>query len=157
MTDVIFTVGNDMRADDGAGPLLASLLETDPAPGWVAIDGGCAPENHLHWVRAQAPGRVLIVDAADMGLAAGEIRRIDESCVADRFLITTHAMPLAFLIASLRETVPDIVFLGIQPRDVTFWGPMTPAVRQGVEGLHRALRAGVDIGAYLPVGVEAEA
>lgn len=148
MTSVIFTVGNDMRADDGAGPLLATRLEAEPAPGWEVIDGGASPENHTHRIRALSPERVVIVDAADMGLAPGEVRRIDEDCVAEHFLITTHAIPLNFLIASLRETVPDIVFLGIQPREIVFMAPMTAEVRRGVEALHRDLVDGVDIDTY---------
>lgn len=145
MTRVIFTVGNDMRADDGAGPLLAQLLEAEPAPGWEVVDGGDSPENHTHHVRALSPETVVIVDAADMGLPPGEVRRIDEDCVAQHFLITTHAIPLNFLIASLRETVPDIAFLGIQPREIVFMAPMTADVRQGVEALHRRLVDGLDI------------
>ncbi len=152
MTNVVFTVGNDMRADDGAGPLLATLLDAEPAPGWEVIDGGASPENHLHRIRALSPGRVLIVDAADMGLAPGAVCRIDEDCVAEHFLITTHAIPLNFLIASLRETVSDIVFLGIQPKELVFLGAMTPEVRRGVETLHRTLVEGDGIDRYPPVG-----
>ncbi|HXP97512.1 MAG TPA: hydrogenase maturation peptidase HycI [Telmatospirillum sp.] len=152
MTNVIFTVGNDMRADDGAGPLLAALLDAEPAPGWEVIDGGASPENHIHQVRACNPDRVLIVDAADMQLPPGAIRLLDEDCVADHFLITTHAIPLNFLIASLRETIPEIVFLGIQPQDVVFLGMMTPGVRLGVEALHRKLVQGGGINDYAPIG-----
>jgi len=139
MTDVVFTVGNSLRGDDGAGPLLAELLEAEPAPGWAVVDGGDAPENCLHHVRALSPRRVLIVDAAQMGLAPGEIRLIDEDCVADQFLITTHAIPLSFLIQSLRETVPEIAFLGIQPGQLDFYEPLSPQVRQAVVALHRDL------------------
>ena len=39
---VILTVGNSLMGDDGAGPLLAELLESEPAPGWAVIDGGSA-------------------------------------------------------------------------------------------------------------------
>lgn len=144
MTDVVLTVGNTLMGDDGAGPLLADLLETSPALGWSVIDGGSAPENVTHLVRASGPDRVLLVDAADMGLAAGEIRRIDPALVADRFLIDTHAIPLDFLIASLRESVREVVFVGVQPARVAFYEDMTPAVRAAVVDLHRRLRAGED-------------
>lgn len=152
MTDVVFTVGNDMRADDGAGPLLAALLAENPVPGWEAVDGGAAPENCTHRVRALEPARVLVVDAADMGLAPGTVRVIGEDRVASHFLITTHAIPLNFLIASLRETIPEIAFLGIQPRDTTFLAPMTPEVRKGVEAIHRALRSGAGADCFPPLG-----
>jgi len=56
------------------------------------------------------------------------------------------------LIASLRETIPEIVFLGIQPQDVVFLGKMTPEVRLGVETLHRNLVQGLGIDDYAPIG-----
>lgn len=148
MTGVILTVGNSLMGDDGAGPLLAELLEGTPVPGWEVIDGGAAPENVMHAVRARRPERVLVVDAADMSLSPGEIRRIGETDVADQFLITTHAIPLNLLIASLRETVPDITFLGIQPACIEFYEDMTPQVRAAVADLHRQLARGADPAAW---------
>ncbi|KIZ43167.1 MULTISPECIES: hydrogenase maturation peptidase HycI [Rhodopseudomonas] len=139
MTGVIFTVGNSLMGDDGAGPLLAELLEANPAAGWSVIDGGATPENVMHCVRAENPDRVLLIDAADMQLPPGTVCRIEEADVAKQFLITTHAIPLDILIASLRETVPLVTFVGIQPAVVTFYGEMTPSVKAGVEGLHRSL------------------
>lgn len=144
MTDMVLTVGNTLMGDDGAGPLLADLLETTPAAGWSVIDGGSAPENVTHLVRAARPDRVLLVDAAEMGLAPGSVRRIDPGLVADRFLIDTHAIPLDFLVASLRESVREVVFVGVQPARVAFYEDMTPAVRSAVAELHRGLVAGED-------------
>ncbi|MDR3535822.1 MAG: hydrogenase maturation peptidase HycI [Acetobacteraceae bacterium] len=142
MSGVVFTVGNSLRGDDGAGPLLATLLEASPAEGWTLVDGEASPENHTHRVRALTPDRVLIVDAADMELAPGEVRLLDEDCVAEHFLVTTHAIPLNFLIASLRETVPEIIFLGVQPKDTAFCNPLTPEVRRAVEMIHQRLVQG---------------
>lgn len=151
MTDIVFTVGNSLMGDDGAGPLLAEKLEREPAAGWQVIDGGSAPENVMHAVRAAAPDRVLLVDAAEMGLPPGSIRRIDPGMVADRFLIDTHAIPLDFLIASLGETVGEVIFVGIQPARVAFYEDMTPAVTAAVGHLHRGLAGGLDPALLPPV------
>ena len=141
---VILTVGNSLMGDDGAGPLLAELLESEPAPRWVVIDGGSAPENVIHAVRAARPGRVLLLDAARMQLEPGAVRRIDEADISRQFLINTHVLPLDMLIASLRETVPHVTFVGIQPARVEFFAEMTPAVRDAVVRLHRRLVDGDD-------------
>jgi hydrogenase 3 maturation protease len=151
VTDIVLTVGNDLMGDDGAGPLLAARLEADPAPGWAVIDGGATPENVMHTVRAAAPGRVLLVDAADMGLPPGSIRRIDPGQVADRFLIDTHAIPLDYLVASLGETVGEVIFVGIQPARVAFYEDMTAPVRAAVEDFHGRLKAGADPADFPPV------
>jgi hydrogenase 3 maturation protease len=141
---VVFTVGNSLRGDDGAGPLLAELLAAEPAPDWVVIDGGSAPENLVHAVRAELPQRVLLLDTAQMQLEPGAVRRIDEADIARQFLFTTHVIPLDLLIASLRETIPRVTFVGIQPAHVAFFGEMTPAVRNAIARLHRSLVEGDD-------------
>ncbi|AWK85661.1 hydrogenase maturation peptidase HycI [Azospirillum thermophilum] len=152
MTDVVFTVGNVLRGDDGAGPLLAQLLDEEPAPGWTVVDGADVPENHTHHIRALAPRRLLIVDAADMELAPGEVRLIDQDSVAEQFLVTTHAIPLNFLIDSLRETVPEVLFLGIQPQDTSFYAPVTTMVREAVEAVHDRLVRGEGFEVYQNAG-----
>lgn len=152
MTNVVFTVGNVLRGDDGAGPLLAQLLDEQPAPGWTVVDGEDVPENHTHYIRTLAPQRVLIVDAADMELPPGEVRLIDQDSVAEQFMVTTHAIPLNFLIDSLRETIPEILFLGIQPQDTSFFAPVTTTVRSSVEAVHERLVRGEGFEVYEMVG-----
>jgi hydrogenase 3 maturation protease len=148
MTDVVLTVGNTMMGDDAAGPMLAALLGDAPAPGWDVVDGGSAPENVVHRVRALAPDRVLVVDATDMDLAPGEIRLVDDRFIADNFIMTTHDMPVSFLISALRESVRDVRFLGIQPAVVAFGYPVSPAVADAVASVHAHLRAGHAIEAW---------
>lgn len=145
MPDLILTVGNSMMGDDGAGPLLAELLTNAPASGWAVIDGGSAPENVAHQVQALSPQTVVIVDAADMALTPGEVRLVDDANIADMFIMTTHNLPLSFLIERLRETVPQVLFVGIQPDIVAFGFPMTDPVRNAVTTLHAQLVAGADL------------
>jgi hydrogenase 3 maturation protease len=153
MTDVLLCVGNCMMGDDGAGPLLAELCAGNPPAGWTVIDGGAAPENDIGHIRELRPARLVIVDATDMGLAAGETRVIDEKDIADMFIMTTHNLPLNFLIDQLRETVPEITFIGIQPEVVAFYYPIGAAVRQAVTILHQRLHAWPTNGGYPPLVV----
>ncbi len=146
--NIILTVGNSMMGDDGAGPLLADLLHSAPVAGWKAIDGGSAPENVSHQIIELAPQRVVVFDAAEMGLAPGEIRRIDDSTIADMFIMTTHNLPLSFLIERLREHVADVLFVGIEPATVAFYYPMSDLVRDAVGQLHARLKSGTDFVHY---------
>lgn len=150
---VLLTIGNAMMGDDGAGPMLAARLERSPASGWQVVDGSSVPENVMHHVRALQPQQVLLVDATEMELAPGEVRLVDDGFIADRFIMTTHDMPLSFLIASLRETVPDVRLLGIQPSVVAFAYPMSAAVKQAVDNIHEALRRGASPDAWPPIEV----
>jgi len=153
MTDVLLCVGNCMMGDDGAGPLLAELCAGNPPAGWTVIDGGAAPENDIGHIRELRPDRLVIVDATDMGLAAGETRVIDEKDIADMFIMTTHNLPLNFLIDQLRETVPEITFFGIQPEVVAFYYPIGAAVQQAVTRLHQRLHDWPINGGYPPLVV----
>ena len=112
---VLLTVDNSMMGDDGADPLLAALLKRSPAPGWQMLDGASAPELVVHRVRALAPEQVLVVDATEIGLEPGAVRLVDDRTIAERFIMTTHDLPLSFLIELLRQTVADVRLLGIQP------------------------------------------
>lgn len=139
----MLTVGNGMMGDDGAGALLAQRLLEAPVPGWEALHGGAAPENHLHALREAAPQRVVVFDAADMDAAPGTVRRIDDEQLEDPFFITTHSLPLTYLIEALREFVPQVEFVGIQPETVAFGLPMSDEVRRAVEQFHQQMLAGI--------------
>lgn len=141
-TNLLFTIGNDMMGDDAAGPLLARMIQHSPLAAWEVMDGGSAPENYVYKIRECAPERVVIVDAADMQLEAGAIRMIDREHIGSVFLLTTHALPLSFLIESLGEFVPTVELIGIQPDVVAFGYPVSPPVEQGVRSVYAWLQSG---------------
>lgn len=143
---VMLAVGNSMMGDDGAGPLLYDLMQAEPLEGWIAINGGSAPENVAHQVRELKPEQLVIVDAADIGLAPGEIRIIDPEDIAEMFIMSTHNLPLNFLIDQLKDDIPQVTFLGIQPDIVTFYFPMTPSVTDAVHSVYQTLKTtnGID-------------
>lgn len=147
----LLCVGNSMMGDDGAGPRLAELCAERPLPGWTVVDGGAAPENDIGFLRELRPQHLVIVDATDMGLAPGEMRIINEEDIGEMFMMTTHNLPLTFLIQQLREDIPDITFVGIQPDVVAFYYPMSAVVEQAVTHLHQrlpALETGLGIALY---------
>ena len=139
MTDVLLCVGNSMMGDDGAGPLLAEMCAANPPGNWIVLDGGSAPENEVVAIRAMKPSRLLIVDATDMGLDPGEIRIVDPDDIAEMFMMTTHNMPLNYLVDQLKDDVEEVIFLGIQPDIVGFYFPMTPKIKDAVEVVYQRL------------------
>lgn len=140
MKKLVLTVGNPMMGDDAAGPLLAQTMAGLPIDGWDVLDGGSVPENCLHRIREMAPDQVLVVDAADMDLAPGEIRLISDERLDDPFLMTTHTLPLSYLIKSLRESTSQVELLGIQPQVVAFGFPVSPEVKQAIGSLYENLK-----------------
>jgi hydrogenase 3 maturation protease len=141
--NLLLTVGNGMMGDDGAGVLLAQKLRENPISGWSVVNGGSAPENTLHQVRELEPERVLVVDAADMDLEPGSIRLIQAEKLDDPFLMTTHSLPLSYLVDALQEFVGQVELLGIQPDTIAFGFPMSEAVRGAVGQIYLDLQNGV--------------
>ena len=139
-----------MMGDDGAGPYLYQLLNENPLPNWTALDGGSAPENVAHIVRDLNPKLLLIFDAADMELVPGKIRIIEKDAIAEMFFMSTHNMPLNFLIEQLEQDIEKIVFVGLQPDLVSFGFPMTDTVKDSVQFMYDFLKDGRDL-AEIPV------
>lgn len=146
--NLLLCVGNSMMGDDGAGPLLAEKVTDHPIAGWAVIDGGTSPESYSHAIREMKPEHLIIVDATEMGLEPGEIRIIDEKDIAELFIVTTHNLPLSYLIEQLREDVPDITFVGIQPAIVAFYAPMMQPVKDAVETVYQRLNNWGDQGGF---------
>ena len=119
--NVILTVGNTMMGDDGAGPYLAQLCSENPLTNWIALDGGSAPENLVHQIRAMKPKRLIIFDATEMELPVGKIRIIDKELIAEMFFVSTHNLPLNFLIEQLEEDIPEVIFYWYPARSCFFW------------------------------------
>ncbi|ELY4777775.1 hydrogenase maturation peptidase HycI [Cronobacter turicensis] len=154
MTDVLLCVGNNMMGDDGAGPLLAEKFRAAPQGEWVLVDGGSAPENDIGAIRELRPARLLLVDATEMGLNPGEIRIIDPEDIAEMFMMTTHNMPLNYLVDQLREDVGEVIFLGIQPDIVGFYYPMTDPVKRAVDTVYERLAQWTGHGGFAALAVE---
>lgn len=154
MTKVLLCVGNSMMGDDGAGPLLAEKCQASPQGDWVVLDGGSVPENDIAAIRELRPELLLIVDATDMQLNPGETRIIDPDDIAQMFMMTTHNMPLNYLIVQLKEDVGEVVFLGIQPDIVGFYYPMTEAVKEAVEQVYQRLSTWSGYGGYAQLTAE---
>ena len=141
---LVLTVGSVLRGDDAAGPLLAKMLTDNPVEGWEVIDGGQSPEDELSVIRRKAPDLLLLVDAADMGLEPGEIRILQEEDVYTDFLITTHSLPLTYLLSELKACCKEVVFVGIQPSHTEFFGPLHEKVLEAVHLTYNTLKSGKD-------------
>lgn len=67
-----------------------------------------------------------------------------EDDVATNMLFTTHSLPISFLLKELKSRCGSVVFLGIQPAQLEFMSPLTPAVHEAVEKIYGMLKARSD-------------
>ena len=120
---LILGVGNTLKADDGVGPAVCEGLKPI-LPGQV-IEGGTAPENYVQKILNFAPKLLLIVDAMDFGGEPGTIRLFEPEELGGG-LSSTHALtPRTFTDLIAGQCGTEILYVGIQPGDVTMGAAMT--------------------------------
>ena len=109
--------------------------------GPCTIAGQC-PRISLPRCESLHPEILLLVDAAEMGLPAGEFRVVPPYRIAD-VSIGTHSLPLTHLIDYLSPDAGQIIFVGIQPASMEMGQGLSPAVREGAERLTDMIRTGL--------------
>lgn len=126
-----------MRGDDGLGPLFAKKLSqiTKESSNVVVIDGGTVPENFTGSLRKENPTHVFLIDAVEMNGNPGDIELIEKERIS-QFNVSTHAMPISFLIKYLETTSSfKIILIGIQPKKMVLGEELTLEVENSVNVL----------------------
>lgn len=129
-------VGSVLRSDDGAGMYFIELLESDIQQEDVLfIAGSTAPENFTGVIKNFAPDRLFIIDAAYMGLSAGEAGVIETADITG-MSFSTHMLPLSVMLDYLAlESECEVICIGIQPENTAQGFEMCGDVRTGAECL----------------------
>ncbi len=134
---ILMGIGNTLRGDDGIGSIIAqSFKDRD----WLSMDCGVVPENFTSIIKKKGPDLVVLVDAVEMDLKSGEFRLISPYRISALHL-TTHSMPLSFLISYLKEYTQELVFIGIQPKIINYSNSVSPEVLKSSEEIIRILKS----------------
>ncbi|MDD1775470.1 MAG: hydrogenase maturation peptidase HycI [Methanobacterium sp.] len=138
---VFLGIGNQLRGDDYSGALTAlKLSHKCPSDDVTIIDGGSVPENYTGLIRKEDPSHIILIDAADMGKPPGYLKLIKKEEIS-QYNISTHAMPLSFLIKYLEQTTrARIILIGIQPLEMELANALSEDVKKSVDFLVDILR-----------------
>jgi hydrogenase 3 maturation protease len=135
---VLMAVGTAERGDDGLAIHSAKLLEElDTEDNWLIIPCGIYPENYTATATRARPKTVVLLDAAEMGLEPGQVRIVG-TLRLNTILLSTHRIPLSFLVDYLAKEVPEVVFIGVQPRSLEGVG-LSPEVKAAAEDIAHSL------------------
>ncbi|HBX68619.1 MAG TPA: hypothetical protein DEH25_04360 [Chloroflexi bacterium] len=137
----VLGIGHELCGDDAAGIMLARALNIKAGNyGWLlALETGPAPENFTGSLRRFKPDLVLLVDAAQMNTAPGEVRWLDWGNLTG-ISASTHTMPLNIVVAYLTvELGCQAGFLGIQPVGNAVGAALSPKVQKAVESTVKTL------------------
>jgi hydrogenase 3 maturation protease len=130
---ILLGLGNPVGRDDAVGLRVAEALREAE---WLSIPAS-ALENVLSLVEKEKPKKLVIVDAAEMGLPPGTIRRLPLGKGAE-MLGSTHGLPLSFLLSLV--DVPEVILIGIQPKEYGLGEGLSPEVQAAADSLIRLLR-----------------
>ena len=146
MRILVLGVGNSLNGDDGIGPYVAARIAAACSIGGegtgggrelhnvIALDCGTTPENYTAVVRRENPDVLVIVDAASMELAPGEIRVIPSERIG-LLTLSTHSIPLSLFIAYIEGLASTVKLVGVQPVQMLLGQPISDVVRQAGEAL----------------------
>jgi hydrogenase 3 maturation protease len=130
-------VGNVLRGDDGAGPMLIAGLAGQFA--LPMVDASEVPENYGGWVEKQGLEAVVYVDAVDFGGEPGEFRIIPLDDLM-RSASSTHRLSLHYVIEYLEnEWGGDAMLVGVQPKRLRLGDGASEEVCAGIRRLADAL------------------
>ena len=132
---VILGIGNEIKGDDALGSIIAqkTSLLFDENENIVVFDGGTVPENYTGLIRKENPTHIILVDAVDMRKEPGYIMVVEKEEIAN-YNISTHAMPISFLIRYMETTVDaKIILVGIQPKSMGFAENVSKEVEKSIE------------------------
>ena len=128
----IVAVGNIMRSDDGLGSKFIELLKALPVNARL-FDCGTAPENYIFPILSAACDTIVLVDAADLGMAPGEAKVLELDQIMNVSFSTHSPSPRLFtdLLKTGKEDL-NIFIVSVQPKSTALGGPMSDEVLKGL-------------------------
>jgi len=135
---LIIGIGNTLKGDDGAGPLLCQQLQQAKVSAEL-IDAGSVPENYIQPIVKKAPQNLLIIDAIDFKAPPGSIS-IFKTDQLSSLVISTHTLsPHLFIDMIRRQINVEVFFIGIQPAQTTLGQSLSPPVTKALQHLTHSL------------------
>jgi len=132
MKNVVICIGNRYNGDDAIGPYVADKLKQEDLDEFLILDCSTVPENFTSLVKKNNPTNLIIIDATDMGLSSGEMRRISKDMIGNMH-VSTHNIPLSILVSYLEHYVKNVFIIGIQPENMD--GSMSEEVKKSGDKL----------------------
>ncbi len=130
---LIVGIGNTIKADDGAGPLVCQNL-TDKTSAEL-LDTATVPENYIQPIIKKAPQTLLIIDAIDFSASPGSIK-IFKPQQLNSIVISTHTLSPHLFVKMIRRNLDvDVYFIGLQPAQTQLGQPVSPPVAEAIQKL----------------------
>jgi hydrogenase 3 maturation protease len=129
---VIIAIGNVLKGDDGAGPLICEQLAKKKISAKL-IDAGTVPENYIQKIIKMTPANLLVIDAIDFGATPGTIQIFEPEQI-NSLVISTHTLSPRLFVDMIRQNITlDVHFIGIQPAQIELGQSISEQVRRAIQ------------------------
>jgi len=135
---LIVGIGNTLKGDDGAGPLICKQLQEADVTAEL-IHAGTVPENYIQPIVNKAPQNLLVIDAVDFGASPGAIRIFKTEQLSSTVFSTHTLSPHLFVDMVTKQIEVDVYFVGIQPAQVVLGQSISPQVSGAIQQLVHTL------------------
>ena len=135
---LIIGIGNIIKGDDGAGPLVCQQLNLANINADL-IDAGTVPENYIQTIIKKAPQNLLVIDAIDFKAAPGTIRIFKPDQLSSHVISTHSLSPRLFVDMMCQDASVDVSFIGIQPAQISLGQSISPEVNLAIQQLSEVL------------------
>ncbi|GLI37033.1 hydrogenase maturation protease [Geobacter hydrogenophilus] len=142
MRSLVLGIGNLLLCDEGVGVHVARLLQQEVLlEDVVILDVGTAFLDALPEI--EKADRVIIVDAMQADHAPGSIYRVPfDECVKPECIASLHGFDLSrTLFLAGRDTLPDVVVIGVEPARIDWGVDLSPEVQKMVPSVLDAVKA----------------
>jgi hydrogenase 3 maturation protease len=137
---VVAGIGNPIRSDDLVGVKIIQDLQGKVPKNVSLIECETVPESFMQEIVDLQPTHVLLIDAAVLGLKAGEARLVFPEQIEDFPAITTHVLPLRIFCEYITQaSKAKIGLLLIQPGNTEFGEGLTHEVAASAERIVKNL------------------
>jgi hydrogenase maturation protease len=132
---LVLGIGNIIIKDEGVGVYVAQRMQQMSLPPDVEVlDGGIKGLDLLDFIEDRK--KVIVVDAVKAGAPPGTLFRFTDKDLADKkgMLRSAHGIDFSdvIAIAAFNGKKPDIVFLGIEPEDLSVGMELSPLIEENV-------------------------
>ena len=141
----VWGMGNPLLHDDAAGLKAAEILKEKYLSGLEGFSVRCVetvPANFISTLARERPLSFVLIDASDMGLMPGEIRRFPLSRLEES-AFTSHDFPVKILLESALPSDCTGTIIAIQPLSCDLTpDELTPPVMAAAEKCARLIAEG---------------
>lgn len=142
---MILGIGNPLGGDDAIGAFVARRINkklrrkvqnssqiSSALQDVISIDAGTGPEHYTSVIRKHRPDQLILVDAADMGLAPGSIRVLSPQKI-QMVCFSTHRVPLSIFLSYVGNLCGQVYLIGIQPKSTEIGKGLSSTLRKSGE------------------------